>query len=206
VIVSGDAAATAASILGQEQLFRLSVAADLVAGACYVAATLFVYDLLKPVSRNVSLLAAFFSLVGCAAGAVNCTVRLAPLAVLDGAPFLSVFTGVQQQALAYLFLRWAGRVVAVGFLFFGLHCLLVGILILRSTFLPRLVGALMVLAGLGWLSFSLSSVLLPPLARSISSYVTLPGLLGEGSLTLWLLVMGVNVERWTAQARSAGRA
>jgi hypothetical protein len=93
----------------------------------------------------------------------------------------------------------------VGFVFFGLHCLLIGYLILRSTFLPRFVGALMALGGLGWLTLGLASVLSPPFARSLSPYILIPGILGEATLTLWLLVMGVNVPRWKEQARAAGK-
>lgn len=79
--------------------------------------------------------------------------------------------------------------------FFGLYCLLIGYLIFRSTFLPRILAALMAFAGLGWLTF-----LSPPLAKYLSPYNMFPGVLGEGSLTLWLLVRGVNVERWKEQA------
>jgi hypothetical protein len=82
--------------------------------------------------------------------------------------------------------------------FFGFYCLLIGYLILRSTFLPRILGALMVFAGLGWLTF-----LSPPLANYLSPYIFIPGLLGEGALTLWLLVVGVNVQRWREQGRAA---
>ena len=74
---------------------------------------------------------------------------------------------------------------------FGFYCLLIGYLIFRSTFLPRILGAGMVFAGLGWLTF-----LSPPLAKYLSPYIFGPGILGEGSLTLWLLVMGVNEQRW----------
>ncbi len=84
--------------------------------------------------------------------------------------------------------------------FFGLYCLLIGYLIFRSTFLPRILGALMVLACLGWLTF-----LSPPLANSLYPYNLGPGILGEGALTLWLLVVGVNVERWKEQASAAGQ-
>ena len=77
--------------------------------------------------------------------------------------------------------------------FFGGYCLLIGFLIIRSTFLPRILGALMVLGGLGWLTF-----LSPSLARDLSPFNMLPGILGEFTLTLWLLVMGVNVQRWRA--------
>lgn len=138
---------------------RSGTAANLVATAFYVAATILVYGLLKPVSKSLSLLAAFFSLVGCA---------------------LSVLTS--------LHLAPSGPNPLV---FFGLHCVLVGYLILRSTFLPRVLGALLAFGGLGWLTF-----LSPPLATSLSPYIILPGLLGETSLSLWLLVVGVNVRRW----------
>ena len=200
VVVSGDAAATAANILAHESLFRLGVAANLVATACYLVATLLVYDLLKPVSRNLSLLAAFFSLAGCAIGAFSELFHLAPLVVLGGGQYLTVFTMEQLRALAYMFLRLNAQASIIGFAFFGLHCFLIGYLILRSTFLPRLVGVLMAFAGLGWLTFSFANLLSPPLGRSLSYYIALPGALGELSLTLWLLVIGVNVQRWKEQA------
>jgi len=83
--------------------------------------------------------------------------------------------------------------------FFGLHCLLVGYLIFRSTFLPRILGALMMFAGLGWLTF-----LSPALAKDLSPYNLAPGMLGEGLLIVWLLVFGVNEQRWKEQAGAAG--
>jgi hypothetical protein len=78
---------------------------------------------------------------------------------------------------------------------FGFYCLLIGYLILRSTFLPRILGVLMMFAGLGWLTF-----LSPPLAKYLSPYIFVPGIIGEGALTLWLLVMGLNEQRWKEQA------
>lgn len=151
---------------------RLGVLVNLVSTACYAGATVFIYYLLKPVNRNLSLLGMFFSLVGCTISAL-------------------VSLGAQAPTVA--------------FIFFGLHCLLVGYLIIRSTFLPRAVGALMVFGGLGWLTFSLTTLLSPPLARSFSPYVLFPGILGEATLTFWLLVKGVNVQRWNEQAGAAGR-
>jgi hypothetical protein len=204
-VVPGDATATAANILAHEPSFRLGVAANLIATACYLAATLFVYDLLKPVNRNLSLLAAFFSLVGCAVGAVSFLFYLAPLVVLGSAQYLSVFTVEQLRALALLFLKLYEQTSNIGFAFFGLHVFLVGCLILRSTFLPRLVGALMVFGGVGWLTLSFTNLLSPPLARYLLPYIMAPGILGEASLTLWLLVMGVNVQRWLDQASAAAQ-
>lgn len=194
-----DAAATATNILAHEALFRSGTAALLISTAFYVAATLFVYELLKPVSRSVSLLAAFFSLVGCAVGALSCLFDFAPFIILGGAHYLSVFTVEQLQALALMFLKVRAQANNIGLVFFGLHCLGIGYLIFRSTFLPRLVGVLMVFAGLGWLTF-----LSPPLANSLVPYNMLPGAIGELSLTLWLLVKGVNIQRWNEQA-SLGR-
>src|SRR5438309_2141246 len=75
----------------------------------------------------------------------------------------------------------------------------------ESSFLPRMVGALMVCAGLGWLTFSFTTLLSPPLARYLTPYIMAPGMLGEASLTLWLLVMGVNVQRWKQQASAAAQ-
>ena len=195
IVVSGDASGTAAGILTHETLFRSGTAANLIATACYVAATLLVYELLKPVNRTVSLLAAFFSLVGCAVGALGCLFDLIPFVLLKGGTYLSVFTVKQLQALAFMFLQVRFQANNIGLVFFGLHCLLVGYLILRSTFLPRVVGSMMVLAGLGWLTF-----LFPPLATSLSPYNMMPGGLGELMLSLWLIVKSVSVERWKKQA------
>lgn len=79
--------------------------------------------------------------------------------------------------------------------FFGFYCLLIGYLIFTSTFLPRILGVLMAVAGLGWLTF-----LWPPFANYLSPYIFVPGFVGEGALTLWLLAVGVNVQRWNERA------
>jgi uncharacterized protein DUF4386 len=145
---------------------RLGLVTGLVAGVCYIAVTLLFYYIFKPVNRRLSLLAAFFSFVGCAIGPLS------------------------------LFVHAASHISPL--VFFGFYCLLIGYLILRSTFLPRILGVLMALAGLGWLTF-----LSPPLADHLSPYIFAPGILGEGALTMWLLVIGVNVQRWKEQASPA---
>jgi hypothetical protein len=201
-IVFGDAAGTAANILAHESTFRMGIAANILATACYLAATLFVYDLLRPVNRSVSLLAMLFSMTGCAMGAISSLFHLAPLVLLGGAQYLSVFNVAQVRALAFTFIRLHVQTANLGFAFFGLHCLLVGRLIVRSTFLPRAVGELMTLAGIGWLITSFANVLSPSFARTLTPYIMIPGMLGETSLTLWLLVKGVDVQRWKEQAGS----
>jgi hypothetical protein len=94
-------------------------------------------------------------------------------------------------------LRWNPRGVDIPVVFDGFYCLLIGYLIFRSTFLSRILGALMAIAGLGWLTY------LSPLAKSLSPYNLALGILGQESLMLWLLVMGVNEQRWKEQASPA---
>ena len=149
-------------------------------------------------NRTVSLLAAFFSLTGCAVLGVSCLFYGAPFVVLEGAHYLSGFTAEQVQALALMFFKLYGQCFGISFVFFGFYCLLIGLLIFRSTFLPRILGAGMMLAGLGWLTF-----LSPPLAHYLSPYILLSGI-GEAALGVWLLVMGVNAEAWKEQAGAAG--
>ena len=143
------------------------------------------------------MLAAFFSLAGCTIQADTCTFHLAPLVILGDAPYLSVFKTEQLQAQAYMFFKLYVQTYRIALVFFGFYCLLVGYLIFRSTFLPRILGALMAFAGLGWLSF-----LWAPLAKYLSPYNLAPGMLGEGLLIVWLLVKGVNVQRWKEQAKA----
>jgi len=192
--VRNNPAATAANLLAHETAYRIGWASNLLATVCYVVVTALFYRLFKPASRNVSLSAAFFSLVGCGLGAVSSVLQLAPLVILKSAPYASAFKTEQLQTLAYMFMRL--NIDNVAFVFFGFYCLQIGYLILESTFLPRLVGAGMVIAGLGWLTF-----LWPPLASSLAPYNLAPGILGEGLLTFWLLAAGVNAARWSEQAR-----
>jgi hypothetical protein len=190
LVEPGDAAATANHILAHEPLFRLGVAVGLISTALYLAVTALFYNLFKPVNRNLSLLGAFFSLVGCAVQACSSLFQLAPLVILRGSPFLSVFKVEQLQALALLSLKLHTQAANIELLFFGFYDLLIGYLIFRSTFLPRILGGLMMLAGLGWLTFWA-----PPLATHLSPYIQILGFLAEFLLMLWLLVIGVNVNR-----------
>jgi hypothetical protein len=198
LVVDGDAAATATNILAHQPLYRLGLATGLIATVCYIALTAFFYDLFKPVDRSLSLLAAFFSLVGCAILAFGSFFQLAPLVVLGGSQYLSVLKVEQLQALAQMFLQLNTEAANIYLVFFGFYDLLIGYLIFRSAFLPRILGVLMALAGLGWLTF-----LSPPLGNHLSPYNLVLGFVAELLLMLWLLVRGVNVQRWQEQASAA---
>jgi uncharacterized protein DUF4386 len=199
LIVSGEAAATATNILRHEPSFRLGFAADLLAIVCYIAVTAIFYDLFKPVNRTVALLGAFFSLVGCTIQGSAGLFELAPLVVLGGTEHSIVFNLEQLQAIAYMFLKLYPQAYSIALVFFAFYSLLLAYLILKSTFLPRILGVLMALAGFAWLSF-----LSPPFgAKYLHPYLLAAGS-GEALLILWLLVFGVNEQRWKEQAIAAG--
>jgi hypothetical protein len=198
LVVNGDAAATATNILANKSFFQLGFAVYLIEMACNVAITAFFYELLKPAGRSVSLLAAFLSLVGCGVKTFGRVFYIAPLLVLGGARYLSVFSVEQLQALSLLFLEVNEQAAGIGLAFFGFYALLKGYLIVRSTFLPRILGVLSILAGVGWLSF-----LYPPLGYRLFPYIAALGLLGAVAQIVWLLVVGVNEQRWKEQASAA---
>ncbi len=195
LVVRDDAAATAANILTHETLYRFGLAADLIMLACYIAVTLLLYELFKPVGRSLSLLAAFFSLLGIAVLAVNSLNHLAPLVFLGRSPYLSTFETSQLQALALVSLRMHARGYSISGVFFGTYCLLIGYLVFRTRFLPRILGALMAVGGLGYLVNSFAIFLSPALASRLPD-VTVLGGIAELSLCLWLMVMGVNALKW----------
>jgi hypothetical protein len=196
--VAGDAMATTNNILTHADLYRSGFASALAASTCYLVVTALFYNLFKPVSRTLSLIAIFFSLTACAVQiAFNCLFNLAPFVLLKDAPYLNVFKVEQVQALGYMFLRVRVQAHQNGMVFYGLYTLVIGYLILRSTFLPRILGVLMTVGGLGYLTF-----LWLPLADYVEPYNLAPGALAGLSLALWLLLMGVNVQRWREQARS----
>jgi Domain of unknown function (DUF4386) len=199
LVVAGNAVATAANILSHERLFWLGFVSSLIGVAFHIAWALLIYVLLKPVNRSLSLLAAFFVLVSCAMQALTSLLYLAPLLILQGGNSMSAFTAQQLQSLALMFLKLNQYAYNIDLVFFGLWCVLTGCLIFRSTFLPRILGVLLAISGLGWVTY-----LYPPLAYHLFfPYIAVASAIGEIPLELWLIVMGVNVQRWKEQA-SAG--
>ena len=198
LVVSGDAAATAANILTHRTLFQLGFTVYLIEMACQIAMTALFYELLKPAGASVSLLAVFLGFAGCVIKTFSRVFFIAPLFVLGGAHYLSAFSAEQLQALALLFLKVNDHGAAIALAFFGFYALLTGYLMIKSTFLPHILGVLSVLAGLGWLTF-----LYPPLGFRLFPYIAPFGLLGATALILWLLVKGVDERRWKEQASAA---
>ena len=200
LVVSGDATATVANILAHEPLYRLAFAIYLVEMVCQITMTVLFYDLLKPVSKSASLLAATFGLIGCTIKTLSRLFFFAPLLVLGGAHYLSVFDTKQLQALAFLSLRVNYTAETIAMVFFGLYALAKGYLVFKSTFLPRVLGVLSAIGGLGWLIY-----LYEPLALRLQSFIVSAGVLGSLVSVVWLLGYGVNEQRWNEQAGVIGR-
>jgi hypothetical protein len=199
LIVSGDATATAERIRASEFLWRVSIAGEFFLLICAVALALIFYVLLRPVSRDLALLAAFFNLVSIALEAAASLHLLATLFPLANANYLKVLDPKQLDALAYLSIRSHEYGFGVSLIFFGCVCLVLGYLIFRSGYLPKVLGVLMQIAGLSYLMNSFALILSPSFANRLFPAVLLPAFVGEASLCLWLLVKGVNVSKWKAR-------
>jgi hypothetical protein len=202
LIVSGDAAATATNILAHRGLFQLGFTLYLIEMACQIATVALFYILLRPVSKSVALSAAFLELTGCVIKTFARAFFIVPLFVLggtnSGVSVLSGFSTQQLQGLALLLLKVNDQGAGMALAFFGFSTVLNGYLIFRSTFLPRFLGVLGMISGLGWLTF-----LYPPLGYRAFLFAALIGLLSSAATIFWLLVFGVNEQRWNEKARAA---
>lgn len=199
-IVRGDAAATAQNILAGEQMWRFAIAADFATVLSDVAIAYLLYRLLAPVGNGAALLAAFFRLAMSAVMAVNIVFHVAPLLLLKNASYWAAFTTGQMQAFAMLSLRLHSVCYDIALIFFAAHCLLAGYLIARATFLPRILGVLLMIAGLSYAVDVLASLVF---STSLFPYTMIAPGIAEIFLTLWLLIRGVNPEKWREQARAA---
>jgi Domain of unknown function (DUF4386) len=204
IMVAGDATATANNILASQMLWRGSIAGDVILLVCAVVQALLFYVLLRPVNRNLALLAVFFNLVECAIDGVNKLNLVAALFLSEGADYLKAFEPHQLHALAYLSLKLHAYGYAISLIFFGFVCLIFGYLLFRSGYFPKALGLLMTITGFSYLTISFTQILAPAYAGTVFPILGVPAFIGELSLCLWLMVKGVNVPRWNEKARLAG--
>jgi hypothetical protein len=199
LVVHGDAAATAANILANKGMYQLGFTVYVIEMACNIAMVILFYTLLKPAGRTVSLIAAALGLAACVIKTFARVFYIVPLFVLGGAHYLSVFSTEQLQALALLCLSVNGQGAGMALAFFGFYNILIGYLIIKSTFLPRVLGVLFAISGVGWLTF-----LSPTLGSGLFDYIAVFALLGSAATLFWLFVFGVNEQRWREQAGETG--
>ena len=197
LIVTGNAAATANNIITSNSLFRLGFAGYLVEAVCDIAISLVMYVLLKPVRKDLALLAAFFGIISTTLFAVaEFFYIVAPLFV-GGADYLKSFSPDQLSALSLMSLRFYGYGAGIFMVFYGIATFIRGYLIYRSDFLPKALGALLAIAGLAFIAKNFLLVLAPAYS---SDLLLLPMPLAVLALTLWLLVKGVDGPKWAAKA------
>ena len=188
--------ATAHNILGSPGLWQLSVAGDLIVVLCAVPLLWIEYLLLKPVSKQVVLLALLFNLVSLAVEAISKLFLIVVVPTLGSPDYLKAFEPQQLQVLANLALRSHDVAFNIALIFFGFTCVVNGYLIFKSGYLPKFVGVLMQIAGLSYLTACFAALFAPAFADLITPFILLPPLIGESSFCLWLLIKGVNVAKW----------
>lgn len=194
LIVPGDAATTANNIMASEWLFRLGIVSNLLASVIMLLVVLALYKLLSSVNKSIAWLMVIFVLVAVPIAMLSELTYLAALQLMGGANYLALYTREQLQALAFLFLRLHGLGVAIAFIFWGLWLAPLGYLVFRSGFLPRILGVFLMIACLGYLIDSFATFL---------GYSTDIGMFtgwGELLFLLWLLIKGVDVEKWKKRA------
>lgn len=200
IMVAGDAAATVANITNLNFVYRLGFAAFLVESLCDITLVLIFYALLRPVSRELSLLAAFFGLVGTAVFAVGELFYFAPPLLLGSATQFHGFSTEQLNALVLLSLRFYSYAGMATTAYYGMSWLVRAHLIFKSGYLPKFLGVLMGIAGAGFVLRNFLLILAPSYASTLLLVLMLPaGLI----LTFWLLIKGVDVSKWNARMTPA---
>ena len=201
LIDSRDAVATAGNILAHRGLYELGFTIYMVEMACQIVTSVLFYRLLRPVNRSVALASLALGLTGCVIKTSGRVFYLVPLFVLEGggAHALGRLSAAQLQALSLVLLEVNDHAAGMALAFFGFEDVLKGWLIIRSTFLPRWLGVLSVIASVGWMTF-----LSPTLGYRVFIYVALFALVVSAVMIGWLLIKGVDEERWTQMAASPG--
>jgi hypothetical protein len=204
LVVSGDPAATAHNIASHELLYRLGFATEAFYLLCNVPLTFILYDLFKVVNKKLALVMALFSAIGTAVEGVSLLAHYSPLIFLGKQAYLSAFSPAQLQTAAYVSLRMFEYGFMIALTFFGFFCFTLAYLIFRSTFFPRLIGALLVVEGALYLTNSFAHFIAPAFGDRIFPFLAVSGL-AEVSFCLWLLIVGLNVRRWREQEAEGRR-
>jgi hypothetical protein len=202
LFVPGDAAASASNIAASPLLWRAGIAGDILMHVFDVPVIVALYLLLRPVSASLALLSTLLNLVQTAVLVGNKLNLLVPIFLLADASYLQAFSPEQLHALSYLAIKAHSFGFGIGLIFFGAACLVRGYLIYQSRYFPRVIGVLIVVAGLCYLTNSFALLVAPAFADAIFPAVLAPAFIGELSFALWLIIKGVNIQQW--RQRTAG--
>lgn len=200
LIVARDAAATVANIKNFDFLYRLGFATFLIESLCDIALVVILYVLLKPVNKALSLLAACFGLVGTALFAFAELFYFAPLLIIGGAEYLKTFAPDQLNSLVLLSMKFYGYAGMIFTAYYGISWIVRAYLIFRSGYLPKFLGVLMAIGGIGFVVRNFALILAPTYASDVLLMLMFPGGL---VMTGWLLVKGVDVAKWNAKVNAA---
>jgi hypothetical protein len=203
LIVSDDPAATAHNILTHSLLWRFGIAGDITMHICDAVVGVVYYILLKPVNKNLALMALFLGLVQTAVLVANKMNLVMPILLLGNGAFLKASDQHQLELLSYLAVAAHGYGFGIGLIFFGCECLLDGWLIIKSGYFPRVFGVMIQIAGLCYLLNSFALILSPSLSDALFPAILLPPFIGELSMCLWLLFKGVNLAKWNERLNMA---
>jgi hypothetical protein len=195
LIVAGDAGTTANNIMASEGLFRTGIGIELVLLLSEIVLSVLLYVLFKPVNKTLSLVAAVSRLAMTTIHGVNLLTHFIVLLLLSGASYLTVFAPNQLHALVMVFLEAYDYGFTVGIVFLVLHALILGYLIFKSGYFPKILGVLFIVASFGYLIDGFSHVLIANYQKG-PVYLALPITIAEIAFPLWLLIKGVNVEQW----------
>lgn len=196
LLVSGDAAATARHIREATDLWRMGIAGDLLMHLCDLPVMWALYILLRTVNPNLAKLNLLFNVIQTAVLVVNKLNLVIVTLLLGNSAALQALDLAQRESWAYLFIQLHEHGFGIGLIFFGVVCLMEGYLIIRSGFLPKILGYGMLTAGICYLTNSLALLLAPGIASALFPFILLPPFVAELSLALWLLIKGVDEARW----------
>ena len=194
LIVRGNATTTASNILAHEMLFRFSIVADLISTVIFICLGVALYRLLSELNKTQAWLMMALILVSSAVGFMNVLNNVAALILFRGADFLAVFQKPQLESLGMLFLRLHDHGIMMDEIFWGLWLLPFGLLVMRSRFLPRILGAWLIVNGFAYVALSFTSLLWPQ-HQGMVYRIIFPVLFGEMAIMLWLLIKGAKVDR-----------
>ena len=193
LVVRGNAGATAQNVLSHETLFRFGIVAELLGTVAFIFVAFALYRLLSSVNRDQAAIMLILAVMSVPISFVGAADNFAALTLFRGGDFLSVLPKVQLDALGMFMIRLRDHTILANEMFWGLWLLPLGLLIIRSRLLPRLLGLWLILAGFGWIADSITVFVAPEYIDAVNRVTSITRL-AEIALILWLLIMGIKVD------------